>query len=90
MVAENDGLLGKEVYPEKMAYWQIEEQLRLLSGKILTFIDMAVVDKQSNKAWKDVVKQEFYKRFGEIQYFCSNGVAASSIELEQKDTDRLA
>jgi len=72
-----------------MSYWEVQEQLRLLAGKLLTFVDMAITDKQANKAWKDVIKQEFHKRFTEVQSFCSDGKSGECVDLEPTPTDRL-
>jgi len=76
-------------YPVKLSYYMTENELRGLAGKILTFVDMAVVDKQSNKAWKDNIKQEFSKTFCKFQDICSEGKCGESVHLGPLDSNQL-
>ena len=50
-------------------YEYFEEQLRVLSGKILTIIDASISDKQQNKCVKDLIKSEVYRRIYDLQEF---------------------
>lgn len=69
-------------YPVQIGYYDLEREIKSLAGKILTFVDMAVVDKQSNKAWKDNIKQEFWKTIGRFQHDCSEGKCGQSVSFD--------
>ena len=76
-------------YPISISYYDIEEELKHLVGKVLTFVDMAILDKQANKAWKDTIKQEFWKSIGRYQNICSSGQYGQSVSLEPNENNQL-
>lgn len=87
---KSEGSYGNDSYPTKVGYYYVEAQFRALSGRILTFIDMSIPDARQNKAFKDIIKQEFYKRLSEVQSECSDGRAGHSVVLESTPIDPIA
>ncbi len=83
-VSKTDSI--KEVH-----YDYIEDQIRVLSGKILTIIDASISDKQQNKCVKDLIKSEVFRRISDIQNFWWDGKRGSvgGFNLELKDSDPL-
>ena len=48
------------------SYSFIQKRLRNILGKTLTVLDVAITDKQQNKATKDIIKDMFATQYSEI------------------------
>jgi hypothetical protein len=59
-----------KVKEKKLEYYVIDTQLNHLMGKILTIIDSAIIDKNQNKAIKDLVRDKFNKKRDWIYQLC--------------------
>tara|TARA_R110000850_G_scaffold211501_1_gene337332 strand:- start:864 stop:1085 length:222 start_codon:yes stop_codon:yes gene_type:complete len=49
-------------------FHQVEAQLNILLGKVLTIIDSSICEQRQNKATKDLVKNMFYEQVRMNQY----------------------
>lgn len=54
---------------KRVHYDFIEEQFRILAGKVLTIIDASIPDQRQNKCLKDIIRAEFYRRIDDVQCF---------------------
>jgi len=44
----------------RLSYEEVDSNITSLLGEILTIIDGGIIDKQQNKALKDLIKNKFY------------------------------
>ncbi len=68
----------------KIGYLTIENDLKSLTGAILTIIDSAIIEEKQNKAVKDLIKAKFSRLLYRYQDYCSQGNWGHSVVLEDK------
>ena len=59
-------------------YDRLLDDVRGLTGEVLTIVDASVVDEQQNKAIKDLVKGEFRKFLFRYEDICFHGKRGSN------------
>lgn len=69
----------KDAFPILVHYSNLEMEIKLLSGRVLTILDASFNDKQQNKAVKDLVKREIRDVLFRYQKECSDGKSGHSI-----------
>ena len=74
---------GNLCFPVEKNYEAIEQDIKSLTGKILTIIDGAITDERQNKAIKDQIKSEIRSLLFSYQKQCSEGKAGHSIQLDK-------
>jgi len=74
---------ASETFPISKHYETIEQDLKWLTGKILTIIDGAIIDDRQNKAVKDQIKEVVSKLLWDYQSHCSEGKAGHSIKFNK-------
>lgn len=74
---------GNLCFPVEKNYEAIEQDIKCLTGKVLTIIDGAIVNEKQNKAVKDQIKNEIRSLLFTYQSHCSEGKAGHSILLDK-------
>lgn len=62
-------------------YPRIEDDIRFLTGKILTIIDASIEKENQNSAMKSLVKHEFSEFLINYQNYCYQGREGHSVNL---------
>lgn len=57
---------SEKYFINELKYGDIEDQTRILQGKILTIIDAVIVDKNQNKSVKDLINSQFCERLNRL------------------------
>ena len=52
-------------------YFTIQQEIRILEGKLLTIIDAMIVEDKQNKAFKDLVRNELHISMNRIAMLCT-------------------
>ena len=63
-------------------YYRLEDDLKRLSGKVLTIVDTSITDERQNKAMKDLIKGLFSKEIYHYQDICFYKRQGQSVELD--------
>jgi len=74
---------------EVIAYSYLEDEYRILAGKVLTIIDASIGNPTQNKCIKDLIRAEFHRRIGKLQDLYWRGKRGHSVKLEKKEHDPL-
>ena len=81
--ANNEQVKKKNLcFPVEKNYEAIEQDIKCLTGKILTIIDGAITHEKQNKAIKDQIKNEISSLLSSYQSQCSEGKAGHSVLLD--------
>ena len=77
--------VGVEKDERAVRYGRIEQDIKVLSGKLLTLIDASIPEPKQNKAFKDIVRNDirlFLFNYQQICFYEKQGHSIPDEELE--------
>jgi len=66
---------GKE---RAVRFERLKDDIKDLSGRVLTIVDASIADKTQNKAMKDLIKSQFARILGRYEDICFYGKRGQS------------
>lgn len=63
----------KEDKERAIRFFRLLDDMKDLTGKVLTIVDASIVNEQQNKAMKDLIRAQFTKTIGRYEDICFYG-----------------